>query len=95
MGKRYIKKNDASCLEDEKYLFQGKVLNAVEADEPNSIRWQDLNTKMSVKVKQQVVAFVVTIGCIVACAYAVRFAETASPGVGAAFCISGKIDLSF
>jgi hypothetical protein len=90
VGKRYIKKNDPSGLEKPEYTFEGRVLDAGEATEPNSIRWQDLNATSSEKLKQTMVTFVITIGAIYVCFLAVELAEELIPGIGAAFCISGE-----
>ena len=89
-GKRYKKNNDPSGLEDSKYMFEGTVLNVVEATEPNSIRWQDLNVPAGKKFKYATLSSIVTIVSIIVCAYVVSLAEDASPGFGAAFTISGE-----
>ena len=72
-------------------MFEGKVLNTVEAAEPNSIRWQDANMPKGEKFRQITFASLVTIASIIGVAFIVSLAEEASPGVGAAFTISGEI----
>jgi hypothetical protein len=91
VGKRYIKKNDPRGLEHPKYLFEGTVLNACEATEPTSIRWEDLNVRATEKLKQLTFTTILTVGAILVCALGVREAEKVSPGFGAAFTISSKI----
>ena len=71
-------------------MFEGRVLNVVEATEPNSIRWQDLNVPGEEKLKYATISALVTIVSIIVCAYVVSLAEEASPGFGAAFTISGE-----
>jgi len=88
IGKRYIRNNDPAGLDHPKYMFEGTVLNVVEAHEPNSIRWEDLNFRAAAKLKQTTVTTLITIGYILIGAYAVHFAEDSSPGFGAAFTIS-------
>ena len=68
-------------------------MNVVEATEPNSIRWEDLNFRVAEKLKQTTITTMITIGAILVGALAVTFAEDASQGVGAAFTISGTIRL--
>ena len=70
---------------------KGTVLNVVQATEPNSIRWEDLNFRVAEKLKQTTITTLITIGAILVGSFAVTFAERASPGVGAAFTISGRI----
>jgi hypothetical protein len=38
VGAWHIQKNNTKVLDDERYLFEGKVLKAVESVEPNSVR---------------------------------------------------------
>jgi hypothetical protein len=91
VGKKYIKKNDPRGLEHPKYMFEGTVLNACEATEPTSIRWEDLNVGAAEKLKQSTFTTIVTVVTILVCALGVREAEQVSPGFGAAFTISSKI----
>lgn len=41
VGKRYIRNNVASALEDPKYMFQERVLSVLEPPEPNSGKEND------------------------------------------------------
>lgn len=88
-GKKYIRNNDSAGLENPKYMFEGTVLNVAQASEPNAIRWEDLNFRSSTRRNRTLITYVITIGCIFVGAQLVTFAEDASPGVGAAFTISG------
>lgn len=73
---------------------KGTVLNVVEAAEPGSIRWEDLNLKVTEKLKQTTVTTCITVVAIFVGGVAVTFAERASPGFGAAFTISGTTVLA-
>jgi hypothetical protein len=51
VGSLYVRRNKISSLKDPKHLFRGKyVLDIKEPDEPNTVRWQDLNEKFKVRV---------------------------------------------
>lgn len=81
-------KNDVKALSDPKFLFRGKhVLRLKEADEPNTIRWADLNAGGLQKFKERAFTFLCTLIAIVVVAVVVNLANDASP-VGAAFTIS-------
>jgi hypothetical protein len=83
-------RNDKEAVEDPKYLFRGeRVLAISEPDEPNTIRWQDLNTKFFEKFKQQSFTVASTLVAIALVALLVYLADGAST-IGAAFTISGK-----
>jgi hypothetical protein len=83
-------RNDKQALEDPKYLFRGeRVLAISEPDEPNSIRWQDLNAKLFEKFKQQFFTVTCTLIAIAAVALVVKLADGAST-IGAAITISGE-----
>jgi hypothetical protein len=50
LGSMHVRHNKISALEDPKHLFRGKyVLDIKEPDEPNTVRWQDLNEKFKVR----------------------------------------------
>ena len=91
VGSLKASRNDASALEDPKYLFRGKhVLAVSEADEPNTVRWQDLNAKFKERLKQQVITVISTLVAIITVAVVVFFASRPSNTVlGAAIVISG------
>lgn len=53
-GSLKIVRNKVSAATDEKHLFRGEfLLSASEPDEPNTVRWQDLNEKLKDRLKQQ------------------------------------------
>jgi hypothetical protein len=84
-------RNNKEAVEDPKYLFRGeKVLAISEPDEPNTIRWQDLNTKFFEKCKQQVFTVTSTLVAIALVALIVYLADGAS-AIGAAITISGEL----
>ena len=90
VGRRHIRNNDISGLEDPKYAFEKRVvLNAKVAEEPMSMRWEDLNEAGFEKVKQLIFTSIFTLGCIVLDALAVTKAQRIVPGFGAAFTIAG------
>lgn len=81
-------RNDARALSDPKYLFRGKYVLAVsEPDEPNTIRWQDLNAGWWQKTKETAFTTGCTLVAIVVVAVLVNLADTASTA-GAAFTIA-------
>eukprot|EP00980_Cylindrotheca_fusiformis_P003466 scaffold774_cov75-Cylindrotheca_fusiformis.AAC.3 len=92
VGLRYIRKNDASVLEDPKLLFKDRVLQVMEPSEPNSVRWQDLNASKAEKTKESLSTTVLSFASIYVCALIVTFADSVSPGFGAAFTISGTFE---
>lgn len=89
VGLRYVKNNDASILEDPKLAFQERVLHVMEPSEPNSVRWQDLNASKSEKTKESILTTALSFASIYVCALIVTYADSVSPGFGAAFTISG------
>lgn len=53
IGSLAAKRNRKTALTDPKYLFRDEyVLAASEPDEPNTVRWEDLNEKFKDKAKQ-------------------------------------------
>lgn len=49
----------------DKHLFRGNlVLKVVEPDEPNTVRWSDLNEKFKERMKQQFLTFLCTVAAI-------------------------------
>lgn len=81
-------RNNVKMLPNSNHLFRGKlVLDCFEADEPSTVRWQDLNEKFKDKLKQVTITTFVTICAIVLVAFIVRLCRDRSAGVGA-FAIS-------
>lgn len=65
-------KGRASALSDPKYLFRGKrVLSVREPEEPNTIRWQDLNTGYFQRAKELTFTTVLTLVSMVVVAVAI------------------------
>jgi len=88
VGSLKAARNDHSALEDPKYLFRGNtVLSVAEPDEPNTIRWQDLNAGFLERFKQQLLTSLCTVVAIIAVAFLVGVADNSST-VGAAAAIS-------
>jgi hypothetical protein len=88
VGKIKSDRNDAKALSDSKYLFRGKFVLAVEEpDEPNTVRWQDLNAGAWQKFKERCLTTLCTILAIALAAFCIDLANNASV-VGAAFTIA-------
>jgi Calcium-activated chloride channel len=73
LGSIDIKRNNSSKLSNpEKQLFRGTlVLNVSEPDEPNTVRWKDLNEKFKERVKQQIFTGLATLVAIFTIAFIV------------------------
>jgi len=63
LGKLYIYENDTSKVKKE-YLFQGRVLEVFEPEEPCTIRWQELNTNKFDRYLFSFLTFFVIFGSI-------------------------------
>lgn len=62
VGYKNGQNNNSDALSDKKYMFRGEfVLDAVEPEEPSTIRWQDLNASMTQRLKQQIHTLVWTL----------------------------------
>ena len=61
VGKKYSRNDDPTALPDPKYMFEGSVLHVVEATEPNSIRWAELNIPVSDKLKRTTITTGITL----------------------------------
>jgi hypothetical protein len=94
VGQWHVRRNNTSVLGDEKYSFQGKVLEVSESVEPNSVRWQDLNATVAERTDQMLLTSILTFGSILAVAKLVQFADVLHY-LGAAFCIAGKRSRGF
>jgi hypothetical protein len=70
-------------------VFQDRVLQVMEPPEPNSVRWQDLNASKSAKTREHIITTAFSFASIFVCALIVTWADSVSPGFGAAFTISG------
>jgi len=88
VGSLKADRNDTKAVSDPKYLFRGKhVLNVSEADEPNTVRWQDLNAGAWQKFKERAFTMICTIVAIVLVAFLIDVVNNVS-SIGAAFTIS-------
>lgn len=88
VGKIKSDRNDASALSDPKYLFRGTCVLAVEEpDEPNTVRWQDLNAGWWQKCKERLLTTLATLMAIALAAFCINLANNASVA-GAAFTIA-------
>jgi hypothetical protein len=66
VGQSAIDLNRASSVGDAKYLFRGTlVLSVHEPEEPDSIRWEDLNVTFLDRLKQQFYTGVATVAAVV------------------------------
>lgn len=80
VGKYQSLSNNSSALSDEKFLFRSKhVLQIEEPDEPNTIRWQDLNEGLQAKMMQLFYTTVATIIAILSVAFMVNFVNGIKP----------------
>jgi hypothetical protein len=88
VGSMDVARNKKTAVADPKYLFRGeKLLSVKEPDEPNTVRWQDLNEKFKERLKQQALTTLCTFIAIVAIAAIVQAVNNASVAF-AAFAIA-------
>jgi Calcium-activated chloride channel len=65
-------RNNTKAAKDPKHLFRGtKLLSVAEAEEPSTIRWQDLNETLKERIKQQTLTLVATFCAIALIAFIV------------------------
>lgn len=84
IGKWATMRNNSKALSNPLHLFRGKhVLAVSEPDEPNTIRWQDLNEKFKERLKQQSMTILCTCAAIALIAFIVRIANNSSNTVAA------------
>jgi hypothetical protein len=73
VGQSAIDRNRAPSVGDAKYLFRGTlVLSVHEPEEPDSIRWEDLNVTFLDRLKQQFYTGVATVAAVVVVAVVVN-----------------------
>ena len=85
VGTMQSRSNVTSALSDHKYLFRGKyVLSACEPDEPNTIRWEDLNTGVVQRIKELIITSFCTFVSLVLVAYLTYLADKSRTVLGAA-----------
>jgi len=79
VGSMEIARNKKTAVADPKYLFRGeRLLSVSEPDEPNTVRWQDLNEKLKARLKQQALTTFATLCAIVLIAFIVRICNRVS-----------------
>ena len=92
VGSMKSSKNDVTVFSDPKYLFRGKyVLDIREPDEPNSIRWQDLNAGWLQRMKETFLTSICTLVALFLVAYFVFRANSSTSSLsvlGSAITIS-------
>jgi hypothetical protein len=78
-GSLDIRSNKHAAAKDPKHLFRGAVLLSVgEPDEPNTVRWQDLNEKFKDKLRQQALTTFATFSAILGIAFMIRITNDQS-----------------
>jgi len=79
-GSLDVRKNRVEKADDPAHLFRGKLLLAAsEPDEPNTVRWQDLNEKTKDRLRQQATTIFVTVCAVFAIAIVVYITNRRSP----------------
>jgi Calcium-activated chloride channel len=70
-------RNNTNAAIDPRHLFRGtKLLSVAEAEEPSTIRWQDLNETLKERIKQQTITLVATMCAIALIAFIVFVCNT-------------------
>ena len=88
VGKINSDRNDTRAISDSEFLFRRRrVLAVSEPDEPNTVRWQDLNAGGLQKFKERCMTIFATLVTIVFVAISIDRANKANV-VGAAFTIA-------
>ncbi|KAL3925047.1 MAG: hypothetical protein SGILL_000669, partial [Bacillariaceae sp.] len=88
VGSAKANRNDTKAVQDPRHLFRGEyVLNVREANEPSTVRWQDLNAGSWQRFKERFFTTFCTLVSIVVVAVVVNLANDAST-IGAAFTIA-------
>jgi hypothetical protein len=71
-GQRDRRKGRLSAAKDAKHLFRGKhLISVLEAEEPNTIRWQDLNERWIDRFKQQLATTLASFSAIILIAFTI------------------------
>jgi hypothetical protein len=72
VGSWDVQRNRQSAIADPKHLFRSElVLSVHEPDEPNTVRWQDLNEKFKDRLKQQCLTTLCTLTAIILIAFVI------------------------
>ena len=78
-GSRDVSKNKIAAAKETQHLFRGELLLSVsEPDEPNTVRWQDLNEKLIDRFRQQASTTLATFCAILAIAFIIRITSKSS-----------------
>lgn len=78
-GEWHVSRQNKAAAKDPRHLFRGEhLLSVSEADEPNTIRWQDLNEKRKTMLKQQSLTIFATLCAILAIAFVIRITNDTS-----------------
>jgi hypothetical protein len=89
LGSLDVSRNNIHALPRKVYAFRGDLVLAVEEpDEPNTIRWQDLNETVQARLKQQCLTLVATIVAIIAIAFIIFLINRTESAAASAFAIS-------
>ena len=84
IGQVPVWRNNIKKLTNKNHLFRGElILDCSEADEPSTVRWQDLNEKFKAKFKQVTITTFVTICAVALVAFIVRLCRDRSAAFGA------------
>ena len=79
VGSLQVSRQKKAAVKNPAHLFRGeRVLSVSEPDEPNTIRWRDLNEKFKDKFKQQLFTTFCTFVSIVTIAFIVRVCNEAN-----------------
>uniref|UniRef100_A0A7S2YHU2 CSC1/OSCA1-like cytosolic domain-containing protein n=1 Tax=Entomoneis paludosa TaxID=265537 RepID=A0A7S2YHU2_9STRA len=88
VGSIPAKRNKISKISNPQHLFRDQfLLHVKEPDEPDTVRWQDLNEKFKERMKQQALTTFCTIGAVALIAFIVRLCNDSSV-TGAAYAIA-------
>ncbi|GKY91514.1 hypothetical protein MPSEU_000123600 [Mayamaea pseudoterrestris] len=89
LGSLDVSRNNLNALASRDYAFRGnQVLAVAEPDEPNTIRWQDLNETFMARLKQQFMTFLATIAAIAVIAVIIAIINGSESAAASAFAIS-------
>lgn len=81
--------NRKGAAANRSHLFRGQhLLQVHEPDEPNTIRWQDLNVKWLERLKQQCLTLLVTVASIALIAFIISLTNNNSDPTGTSFVIA-------
>jgi hypothetical protein len=79
VGQVAVDTNRKQALQDPKYLFRGeRVLSVHEPEEPDAIRWEDLNVGLKERAKQQFFTGLATLAAVVLVAFLIYFVNDKS-----------------